>query len=134
METPLCAISSRGEMWVGLTDTDDVNVALQAKLPVAMVVPDRDGMGVPVMPNMVSLIAGAPHPDEGKRLIDYLLSTDVERQLAASEGVQIPLHEGVAGPPNLPSIGSIRPMTLDYGKAAARLEDVTVRLSSILGL
>ena len=127
-------VVARGEMWVGLTDTDDVNVALQQKRPVAMVVPDRDGMGAPVMPNMLSLIAGAPHAEEGKRLIDFLLSKDAERQLAMSEGVQIPLHDGVPGPPNLPSLGSFRAMTLDYGKAAARLDDATNRLSSILGL
>jgi iron(III) transport system substrate-binding protein len=125
---------ARGEALVGLTDTDDVNVALEAKQPVAMVIPDREGMGVPVMPNMVSLIAGAPHPDEGKRLIDYLLSPDVERMLAESEAVQIPLHAGVTGPKNLPAIGSFKPMTLDYAKASARVEGVTARLASILGL
>ena len=111
-----------------------VNVALEAKQPVAMVLPDLDGIGVPVMPNMVSLIAGAPHPDEARRLIDYLLSADVERALADSEAVQIPLHGGVAGPRNLPSIQSFKPMTLDYAKAAARVEEVTGRLASILGL
>ena len=125
---------ARGEVWVGLTDTDDVNVALEAKQPVAMVLPDRDGIGVPVMPNMVSLITGAPHAEEAKRLIDYLLSTDVERRLAESEAVQIPLHTDVPGPKNLPPIGSFKVMTLDYGKAAARVDDVTIRLASILGL
>ncbi len=125
---------ARGDVLVGLTDTDDVNVALEAKQPVAMVVPDREGMGVPVMPNMVSLVAGAPHGDEGKRLIDYLLSADVERKLAESDAVQIPLHPGVAGPRNLPSITGFKPMTLDYAKAAARVDDVTRRLATILGL
>ena len=86
------------------------------------------------MPNMVSLIAGAPHPDEGKRLIDYLLSPDVERKLAESEAVQIPLHAGVPGPKNIPPIDSFKPMTLDYAKAASRVEDVTHRLAAILGL
>src|SRR6185295_2865376 len=103
---------ARGDVLVGLTDTDDVNVALEAKQPVAMILPDRDGIGVPVMPNMVSLVAGSPHGDEAKRLIDYLLSPDVERKLAESEAVQIPLHPGVAGPKNIPSIGSFKPMTL----------------------
>jgi iron(III) transport system substrate-binding protein len=125
---------ARGEVAVGLTDTDDVNVALEAKLPVAMILPDREGFGVPVMPNMVSLIANAPHPEEGKQLIDYLLSADVERALAASEAVQIPLHAGVPGPKNLPAIGTFKPMTLDYAKAANRVEDVTARLQQILGL
>jgi iron(III) transport system substrate-binding protein len=125
---------ARGEVWVGLTDTDDVNVALEAGQRVAMVLPDRDGIGVPVMPNMVSLIAKAPHPDEGRLLIDYLLSADVERALAASEAVQIPLHANVPGPKNLPAIGSFKPMTLDYARAAARVEDVTARLQRLLGL
>jgi iron(III) transport system substrate-binding protein len=125
---------ARGEVKVGLTDTDDVNVAVESGQPVAMVLPDKAGLGVPVMPNMVSLIANAPHPDEARRLIDYLLSADVERQLAQSEAVQIPLHAGVQGPKNIPAIDTFKPMTLDYTKAAARVEDVTGRLARILGL
>jgi iron(III) transport system substrate-binding protein len=125
---------ARGEVKVGLTDTDDVNVAFENGQPVAMVLPDKDGFGVPVMPNMVSLIANGPHPDEGRRLVDYLLSPDVERQLAQSEAVQIPLHSGVPGPRNIPAIDTFRPMTLDYAKAANRVEDATKRLAGILGL
>jgi len=125
---------ARGEVKVGLTDTDDVNVALEDKQPVAMVFPDRDGMGVPIMPNMVSLVANGPHLEAGKRLIDYLLSPEVERMLAQSEAVQIPLHSGVEGPKNIPPLSSFKPMTLDYSKAADRVEDVTKRLQPILGL
>src|SRR5262245_534309 len=125
---------ARGEVKVGLTDTDDVNVAIEDGQPLAMVLPDRDGLGVPVMPNMASLVANSPHPEEGRRLIDYLLSPDVERHLARSEAVQIPLHAGVEGPKNIPAIESFRPMTLDYSKAANRVEDVTNRLATILGL
>jgi iron(III) transport system substrate-binding protein len=124
----------RGEVKMGLTDTDDVNVALEEKQPIAMVLPDRDGMGAPLMPNMVSLIAGAPRAEAGKKLIDYLLSPEVERALAKSEAVQIPLREGVEGPKNIPPIRSFKPMTLDYEKAADRVEDVTKRLQTILGL
>jgi iron(III) transport system substrate-binding protein len=125
---------ARGEVKVGLTDTDDVNVAIENGQPVGMVLPDKDGLGVPVMPNMVSLIANAPHPEEARKLIDYLLSADVERQLAQSEAVQMPLHAGVPGPKNIPAIDTFKPMTLDYAKAASRVEDVTSRLATILGL
>lgn len=125
---------ARGDVKVGLTDTDDVNVAIEDGQPIAMVLPDGAGLGVPVMPNMVSLIANAPHPGEGRQLIDYLLSADVERQLAQSEAVQIPLHAGVEGPKNIPAIETFKPMTLDYTKAATRVEDVTGRLAGILGL
>jgi iron(III) transport system substrate-binding protein len=124
----------KGEVKIGLTDTDDVNVALQQAAPIAMIMPDKAGMGVPVMPNMVSLIAGAPHPAQARQMIDYLLSPDVEAALAKSEAVQIPLHPSVPGPSNLPRIDSVTPMTLDYSKAAARVENVTARLQSILGL
>jgi iron(III) transport system substrate-binding protein len=125
---------ARGDVKVGLTDTDDVNVALEDGQPIGMVLPDKDGLGVPVMPNMVSMIANAPHSDAARRLIDYLLSAEVERQLAQSEAVQIPLHAGVPGPKNIPAIDTFKPMTLDYAKAAARVEDVTHRLAAILGL
>ena len=59
---------------------------------------------------------------------------DVERQLAQSEAVQIPLHSGVQGPKNIPAIDTFKPMTLDYAKAADRVEDATKRLAGILGL
>jgi iron(III) transport system substrate-binding protein len=124
----------KGEVKVGLTDTDDVNVAMQQGAPIGMVMPDKDGIGVPVMPNLVSMIAGAPHPGQARQMIDYLLSTNVEAMLAKSEAVQIPLRASVPGPPNLPRIDAFKPMTLDYGKAAARVEEVTMRLQTILGL
>lgn len=125
---------ARGDVKVGLTDTDDVNVAIENGQAVGMILPDREGLGVPVMPNMVSLIAKAPHPEEARKLIDYLLSADVERQLAQSEAVQIPLHAGVPGPKSIPAIETFKPMTLDYAKAASRVDDVTNRLAPILGL
>ncbi len=125
---------ARGEVKVGITDSDDANVAIIDKQPLAVMLPDRNGLGVPVMPNMLSLMAGAPHADEGKKLIDYLLSPEVEQALAQSDAVQIPLHAGVAPPANLPALSSFRAMTLDYGKAADRVEDVTRRLQTILGL
>lgn len=125
---------ARGEVKLGLTDTDDVNVAIEDGQPIAMVLPDKDGLGVPVMPNMVSLIANAPRAEAGRRLIDYLLSPEVERQLAASDAVQIPLHAGVPGPKNIPAIDTFKPMTLDYSKAASRVEAVTARLAALLGL
>ena len=125
---------ARGDVKVGVTDTDDVNVAIEDGQPIAMVLPDKAGLGVPLMPNMASLIANGPHPDDGRRFIDYLLSPEVERQLATSEAVQIPLHAGVPGPKNIPPIDTFKPMTLDYAKAASRVEDVTRRVASILGL
>jgi iron(III) transport system substrate-binding protein len=124
----------RGEVKVGLTDTDDVNVAIEQGAPIGMALPDKDGLGVPVLPNMVSMMAGSPHPEEAHKLIDYLLSRDVEQQLARSEAVQIPLHAGVPGPSRIPAIDTFKPMPVDFAKAAERVEEVTGRLARILGL
>jgi hypothetical protein len=38
------------------------------------------------------------------------------------------------GPKNIPPVTSFKPMTLDYGKAVGRVEDVVKRLQPILGL
>ena len=48
--------------------------------------------------------------------------------------MQIPLHSGVAGSEEHPRDRHFKPMTLDYAKAAGRVEDVTKRLATILGL
>ena len=45
-----------------------------------------------------------------------------------------PCTPAFAGPKNIPAIDTFKPMTLDYTKAAARVEDVTGRLATILGL
>jgi hypothetical protein len=46
------------------------------------------------MPNTVSLIKGAPNSENGKKLMDYLLSGETEAKLAVS-CAQMPLHPGV---------------------------------------
>jgi iron(III) transport system substrate-binding protein len=125
---------SRGEVKVGWTDTDDVNVAKEAGEPVEMVYPDQPGLGAPILPNMVSLINGGPNPENGKKLVDYLLSPEVERMLAESDAVQMPLHPGVPVPPNVRAVDSLKPMTFDYAAAASRIEEVVHRLQAVLGL
>jgi iron(III) transport system substrate-binding protein len=76
------------------------------------------------------LIAGAPHPETGKKLIDYLLSKDTERKLALSDAAQIPLHPGVAPPPQLRPIESIKIMDVNYAAVAAKLQAIQPFLKS----
>jgi len=112
----------QGEVPVGFTDTDDVNVAIQAGKPVGMIFPDREGLGTLLIPNTVALIRDGPNPEQGKRLIDYLLSREVERRLAFSESMQIPVRAGVERPDHVPSYDSIRAMKVDYEEIARNLE------------
>jgi iron(III) transport system substrate-binding protein len=112
----------QGEVPLGFTDTDDANVAIQAGKPVGMIFPDADGLGTLLIPNTVALVAGAPHPQEARRLIDFLLSRDVESKLAFSESMQIPLRDGVGKPPRVPDYGSIRAMKVEYRAIADNME------------
>lgn len=111
-----------GDFAFGLTDTDDAVGALLEGKPVGFVLPDQDKDGTLLVPNAAVFIAGAPHADNGKRFIDYLLSADTEKALAASEAAQIPLRSGVPGPAQLPPLDKIKAMTVDYAKLAERLD------------
>jgi iron(III) transport system substrate-binding protein len=115
-----------GEFALGLTDTDDANVARLEGQPIGIVYPDHDGMGTLLVPNCTVLIAKGPNPDAGKRFIDYLLQPDTEKALAQSEAAQIPLRAGVPTPPGMVQLSEIKPMTVDYAKLSMLLD----RLSS----
>lgn len=71
-------------IFVGLTDTDDVLSGQAAGEPIDMVYPDQDTRGTLVIPSTVCLVLGAPHLAEGRKLVDYLVSADVELQLTAA--------------------------------------------------
>ncbi|AUB82031.1 iron ABC transporter substrate-binding protein [Candidatus Thiodictyon syntrophicum] len=115
----------QGEVPLGFTDTDDVYVAIQAGKPVGMIFPDREGLGTLMIPNTVALVAGAPHPQEARRLIDFLLSREVESKLAFSDSMQIPVRNGVDKPAQVPGFDSIRAMEVDYRAIADNLERAT---------
>ena len=114
-----------GEFALGLTDTDDANVARLEGQPIGIVYPDRDGMGTLLVPNCVVLIAGGPHPDAGRRFIDYLLQPETERRLAESEAAQIPLRPDVPIPPNLVRLADLKPMLVDYSQLAILLDSLS---------
>jgi len=110
-----------GELKVGLTDTDDAHIAVAQGQPVEIIFPDQDDLGTLLIPNTVAMVNGAPHPEEAKRLIDYLLSQEVEARLAASESVQMPVREGVAGPADMPGLSEILGMDVHPNDVAAQM-------------
>jgi iron(III) transport system substrate-binding protein len=113
----------QGEVSCGITDTDDVFEAMKEGAPVGIVFPDQQGLGTLIIPNTVNLIKGAPHPENGKQLIDYLLSRRTEAALARS-CAQMPLHKGVEVPPDVPPLDNIVPMKIDYDQTANKLEEI----------
>lgn len=114
---------AQGELAFGLTDTDDANLALLAGQPVAVVFPDQgdDQPGTLLIPNAVSILKGAPHPEAARRLVDYLLSPAVEEQLAQARSVQVPLRAGLARADWIP--GDIQTLPVTWEDVGARFED-----------
>ncbi len=115
-----------GQVDFSLVDSDDaVNRKKQGK-PVQIIYPDQDagGLGVLILPNAVALIKGAPHPKNGKRLIDYLLSKSTERKLAFADCAQIPLHAGIDTPPEVRRIEEIKAMRVGYADLARKMEEI----------
>ena len=75
----------------GFTDTDDAFAAIDAGKPVTML-PVRLESGQTIcLPNSVAMIRNCPHPTVALRLIEFLLSEEVELALANSGSRQIPL-------------------------------------------
>ena len=79
---------------MGLTDTDDSLAEIKAKRPVRIVYLDSDskGLGIIVIPNSAAVIHGAPNIENAKKLLDFILSPQVEAKLALGESGQIPLN------------------------------------------
>ena len=115
-----------GQVDFSLVDTDDaVNLKKQGK-PVEIIYPDQDanGLGVLILPNAVALIKGGPHPENGKQLIDYLLSKTTERKLAFADCAQIPLHSGVETPSEIRRIEDIKTMRVGYADLARKMDEI----------
>lgn len=115
-----------GELEAALTDTDDAYIEIIQKHPVAIIYPDAqpDQLGALHIPNTIALVANSPNPENGKKLIEFLLSPEVETTLAQSSSAQIPLNRLVtAQSPILPT----RPtqhLPCDFSKAAESWDEV----------
>ncbi len=101
-----------GELLVGLTDTDDAYGGVDRGDPLAVIFPDQEGVGTLVIPNTVALVKGAPHPEEAKRLIDYLLSREVEGELARGAAHQMPVRDGIPMPAGYPGLEQVKAMSV----------------------
>ena len=125
-----------GQYDFSLVDSDDgVNRMRQGK-PVSIVYPDQGSkdIGCFIVPNVVVLIKGAPHPELAKQMIDFLLARQTESKLAFADCAQIPLHPGVKMPPELKSIDQIKVMQVDYAKVAKKMIEIQSFLKSWMGL
>ncbi len=119
---------SGGQIAFGLTDTDDAMVEIQAGKPVEIVYPDQaEGeLGTLFIPTTLAIIRGGPNPEAARKLVDHLLSAQVETALANGPSAQIPLNQELDIPVQVESPQTIRAMEVDF-EAAVEHWDAAAR-------
>ncbi len=121
-----CATAvSAGQAAFALTDTDDAIIELVAGKPVRIVYPDSaaNEMGTLFLPNTLALVKGSPNPEAAKKLIDFLLSEEVETALANGPSAQIPLRKNAEPNPRVKNPGELEAiMKVDFSRAAAAFD------------
>lgn len=120
-----------GEVALGFTDTDDIEVARRQGEPIGCALIEGDG--TVVIPNAVALIKGGPHPSEAQRFIDFLLSPEIEERLAASSSRQIPVRGHVPVPETGLALSDLSVLDCDYERAATLLPRALELAREILG-
>ncbi|HYO07372.1 MAG TPA: extracellular solute-binding protein [Tepidisphaeraceae bacterium] len=113
-----------GNFVAGTTDNDDVNNARADNRPIDAVLPDQspDGVGTLLIPSTIALIDNAPHPDNGRKLIDFLCDPAVEKELIAGRFFAYSARES----------GKVKAMDVDYAKVAKELRPAVETALNIL--
>lgn len=124
---------SAGRYAWGLTDTDDAIIELEKGQPVAIVYPDQQpsSAGTLLIPNTLGILADAPNPQAAQRLVDFLLSAEIERMLCECPSAQLPLNSNNAATVSRVAIENMRVQQVDFAEAAKSWDDATRELSSI---
>jgi iron(III) transport system substrate-binding protein len=124
-----------GQFDFSLVDSDDAVSRIRQGKSIEMVYPDQgeNDIGCLIVPNAVVLINGAKHPENAKKMIDYLLSTSTEKKLAFADCAQIPLHPGVETPAEVKPIESLKVMKVNYSEVARKMEDIQPYLKQWVG-
>lgn len=124
-----------GQFDFSLVDSDDAVSRIRQGKSIEMVYPDQgeNDIGCLIIPNAVVLINGAKHPENAKKIIDYLLSKSTEKKLAYADCAQIPLHSGVETPAEVRPIESLKVMDVSYGQVAEKMQEIQPYLKQWVG-
>ncbi len=117
----------------GVTDTDDAIIEVENGQPVAIVFPDQgiESPGTLFIPNSLSILNDAPNPVAARRLVDFLLSADVEKLLCEGPSAQLPLHKSNATTASRVAIPDLKIRAVNFGAAAAGWETASQKLLRI---
>lgn len=111
------------------TDTDDVWLAQRSGASLDLTYPDMGDGGTLLIPCSVAIIKGSRNAAAARKLIDFLVSAEVERMLAESDSRNIPVREwlrdelGINQPPE---------SKVDFNAVADAMEEAVSAVRDIL--
>lgn len=124
-------VVARGEIPVGLTDTDDVFAGIANGLPIAFILPDQKTRGTFVIPNSAIRVARGPNPETARKFIRFLLSREVEEKLAFARARQIPVRADINRPKELNPFADLRALEVDYSRVSKRMSETAKQMETI---
>ncbi len=120
---------AQGNLLSGLTDNDDVEAANAAGGNAVAILPDQQpasgdtaAFGTLTLPCTVALVNGAPRSTAGKKLVDYLLSPEVEQKLIAAKFAAYSVRDPA----------SVKTMAVDFHEVARVMPKAVQRATAIL--
>lgn len=110
---------SRGEAWIGFTDSDDIAGAQREGFPVAPLPVTEQTLYVP---NTVGVVRNCPHPEAAQRLYEFISDPRVSQKL-----VELHALEGATLDPAIAASG----LKVDWEKLLHELDAVTAETREI---
>ncbi len=84
-------VVGQGKYAIGLVDTDDALVGIEQGLPIHMIYYDQDKKGMFSIYQTLSIVEGGPNYENAQKLLNYLLTPRIEKQLIDMNAIQFPL-------------------------------------------
>jgi iron(III) transport system substrate-binding protein len=112
-----------GTLAAGATDNDDVSNAKADGERLDGVVPDQDGIGTLLIPTTIALVNKAPHAENGRKLIDFLMDPAVEKELIDGRYLAYSVRSAEK---------NVKAMDVDYAKVAKEMRTAVEVALSIL--
>jgi iron(III) transport system substrate-binding protein len=110
---------SRGEAWIGLTDSDDVAAGQREGMPVAALPLNQDSL---LLPNTIAITRNAPHPGNAQKLFEFLQGADVAGLLVQAHALESP---------TLPPAPHLETIRVNWPSLLAELKTSTARLEQL---
>ncbi|MCI0409412.1 MAG: extracellular solute-binding protein [Acidobacteria bacterium] len=116
-----------GEFALGLTNSPNYHLALEAGMPVGVVYPDQKPaeMGALVNPNVAAIIKGAKNLQAARRFVDFILHPQAQ-EILVHQAFETPLIPGT-DPGRVRPLAELKLMKINQERLAD-LEDPTIRL------